>query len=97
MDRYVGIYAAPGAILKVYRKRGKLYSRLQGLKVRLLPVAENEFIPKVMLLGFIPIKLSEVRFTFEEVAGHQVITQSELGSSKELMVVRVQPGALTDQ
>jgi hypothetical protein len=94
-DQYVGMYAAPGAILEVFKKNDKLFSRLQGLKVRLLPVAVNEFIPKIMLLGFIPLKLSETRFTFEEVAGHRLITQSEIGSTKDLMVTWVEPYPLS--
>ena len=90
-DQYLGIYATPGAMLKIYKKKNKLYSTLQGLKVRLLPVENNVFIPKILLLGFIPIKLKESRFLFENIEGYSVMTQMEIGSGKELLAVKIDP------
>ncbi|BDD14449.1 hypothetical protein MATR_12740 [Marivirga tractuosa] len=90
-DQYVGIYATPGAILKIYKKKDKLYSTLQGLKVRLLPVENNVFIPKILLFKFIPLKLKENRFMFENIEGYNVMTQMEIGSGKELLALKMEP------
>ena len=90
-ERYVSLYGAPGALMKVYKKRDRLFMRMRGLKVRLIPVDSNVFIPKILLMGFIPIKLNEVRFSFENIAGYEVITQSEIGSGKELLATKIDP------
>lgn len=96
-DELVGQYGQPGVVLDVYKKRDKLYMRMQGLKIRLLPVENNVFIPKILLMGFIPIKMSEIRFLFEQIEGYNVITQTEIGSGKELLAVKINRNDISDK
>jgi CubicO group peptidase (beta-lactamase class C family) len=88
LDQYTGIYAAPGAYIDVYRKNKKLFMKLQGLRLELIPVENNQFIPKVILLHLIPIRLGDQRVMFEEVDGYPLITSLEEGSPKELIAAR---------
>ncbi|WP_420315740.1 serine hydrolase domain-containing protein [Ekhidna sp.] len=88
LDQYTGIYAAPGAYIDVYRKNKKLFMKLQGLRLELIPVENNQFIPKVILLHLIPIRLGDQRVMFEEVNGYPLMTSLEEGSPKELIAAR---------
>ncbi|WP_425391916.1 serine hydrolase domain-containing protein [Ekhidna sp.] len=88
LDQYTGIYAAPGAYIDVYRKNKKLFMKLQGLRLELIPVENNQFIPKVILLHLIPIRLGDQRVMFEEVDGYPLMTSLEEGSPKELIAAR---------
>lgn len=88
LDQYTGIYAAPGAYIDVYRKNKKLFMKLQGLRLELIPVENNQFIPKVILLRLIPIRLGDQRVMFEKVDGLPVMTSLEQGSPKELIAAQ---------
>ncbi|MEQ8904310.1 serine hydrolase domain-containing protein [Ekhidna sp.] len=88
LDQYTGIYAAPGAYIDVYRKNKKLFMKLQGLRLELIPVENNQFIPKVILLHLIPIRLGDQRVMFEEVDGYPLMTSLEEGNPKELIAAR---------
>jgi CubicO group peptidase (beta-lactamase class C family) len=90
LNQYEGIYATPGAYFNVKRKGKRLGMELQGLKVRLLAVGENTFIPKIMLFGFIPVRLGDTRFYFETIEGHKVMTLLEEGDPKELMAEKLE-------
>ncbi|MTI40498.1 serine hydrolase domain-containing protein [Fulvivirga lutimaris] len=96
LNQYVGTYATPGAYFNVKRRGKRLGMELQGLKIRLLAVGENTFIPKIMLFGFIPIRLGDTRFYFETVAGHKVMTLLEEGDPKELMAEKLERKQLSD-
>ncbi|MFK7952835.1 MAG: serine hydrolase domain-containing protein [Ekhidna sp.] len=89
LAKYVGDYVAPGAYINVYQKKKKLFMKLQGLKVELIPVAENSFLPKIVLLKILPIKLSDNRMHFENVGGYDLMTNSEEGSEKEMMAMKL--------
>lgn len=95
LKSFEGVYTAPGAYIKAYKKKKNLNIRLQGLRVVMLPVSENTFIPKIMLLGFIPIKMGDARFIFEEIGGMDVITLLEEGSPKELMAKKMESQELS--
>lgn len=88
LEQYTGIYAAPGAYINVYRKNKKLFMKLQGLRLELIPVENNQYIPKVILLHLIPIRLGDQRIMFEEVGGYSVMTSLEEGSPKELIATQ---------
>ena len=91
LDDYAGIYVTPGAYIDVYSKRKKLFMKLQGLRLELIPVGNNQFIPKVILLRFIPIRLGDQRIMFEDLEGYQLMTNIEEGSSKELIAIKLKP------
>lgn len=90
LDDYVGIYAAPGVYIDVFRKRKKLFMKLQGMRLELIPVANNQFIPKAVLLRLIPIRLGDQRVSFENIAGYPVMTNIEEGSDKELIAQKLE-------
>ncbi len=96
LDQYEGTYVTPGAYFNVARKGKRLGMELQGLKVRLLAVSENTFIPKIMLFGFVPIRLGDTRFYFETIEGHKVMTLLEEGDPKELMAEKLERKMLSD-
>uniref|UniRef100_UPI00404ADEDF serine hydrolase domain-containing protein n=1 Tax=Fulvivirga sp. TaxID=1931237 RepID=UPI00404ADEDF len=96
LEKYEGTYATPGAYFNVARKGKRLGMELQGLKVRLLAVGENTFIPKIMLFGFVPIRLGDTRFYFETIGGHKVMTLLEEGDPKELMAEKLEPKTLSN-
>jgi CubicO group peptidase (beta-lactamase class C family) len=95
LKQYVGNYVTPGAYINVYQKRKKLFMRLQGLKVELIPVAENTFVPKIILLKMLPIRLNSNRMHFENVACYDLLTNSEEGSEKEMMAMKLAPQNIT--
>lgn len=97
LDQYTGIYAAPGAYIDVYRKNKKLFMKLQGLRLELIPVENNQFIPKVILLHLIPIRLGDQRVMFEEVDGYPVMTSLEEGSPKELIAARFDKQKISEE
>ena len=96
LDKYEGTYVTPGAYFNVTRKGKRLGMELQGLKVRLLSVGENTFIPKIMLFGFVPIRLGDTRFYFETISGHKVMTLLEEGDPKELMAEKLERKTLSN-
>lgn len=91
LDEYAGTYAAPGAYIDVYCRRNKLFMKLQGLRLELIPVESDQFIPKVILLHTIPIRLGEQRVMFKNMEGHFLMTSIEAGSPEELIAVKVEP------
>lgn len=95
LSQYVGNYVTPGAYITVYQKKKKLFMRLQGLKAELIPVAENTFLPKIILLKIIPIKLRDNRMHFENVGGYDLMTNTEEGSEKEMMAMKLAPQNIT--
>lgn len=97
LQQYVGNYVTPGAYINVYKKKQKLFMKLQGFKVELIPVAENTFLPKIILLKVIPIKLSDNRMHFENIGGYDLLTNSEEGSEKEMMAMRLLPQVITSE
>lgn len=86
---FEGDYASPGAYINTYLKGNKLKMEMQGAKLTLIPVSENGFIPKLNLLGFIPIKMGELRFFFEEIDGENVITALDEQSGKKLLATKI--------
>lgn len=95
LAQYEGNYVTPGAYINVYQKKKKLFMKLQGLKVELIPVAENTFVPKIILLKVLPIRLNSNRMHFENVGGYDLLTNSEEGSEKEMMAMKLAPQEIT--
>lgn len=96
LEPFTGIYTAPGAHIKTYLKGKKLNMKLQGLRVVMLPVSSNVFLPKIMLFGFIPIKMKKARFIFENIDGEEVLTLKEKGSPKELTATKLSSQPVND-
>lgn len=91
LESYEGTYVQPGLILPIRRKGSNLVTRITGIKVSLIPVGEQAFVPKAWLLGIIPIRLNDTRFYFENVNGYSLLTQRDGSGSKEMLGVRVKP------
>jgi hypothetical protein len=86
-----GYYVAPGAYMKVYQKRKKLFMKIQGLRAELVPVGNGNYILKPILLHLIPIRINDGRIKMEEIGGEMVMTQIEEGSDKELIALKYNP------
>ncbi|KAJ1443815.1 beta-lactamase [Ochromonadaceae sp. CCMP2298] len=97
LGQYVGNYVTPGAYINVYQKKKKLFMRLQGLKVELIPVAENTFVPKIIILKMLPLRMNSNRMHFENVAGYDLLTNSEEGSEKEMMAMKLAPQNISSE
>lgn len=80
---YQGIYAIPGVVMDLEKKRGKLQTKVQGLKLQFMNIEDNEFLARVKLLGFIGIKMKTQRFYFDEIAGEKVMIQGSVKSGNK--------------
>lgn len=89
---YTGYYAFPGGLYKIHTKNGKLRTEIQNLKLGMIPVEKNMFIPKLRLLGPLGIKLRSVRFSITEIDGKQIVIQEQTGSGrKDIIGVKIEP------
>lgn len=96
LENYEGTYVQPGLILPIRLKGNNLVTRITGIKVSLIPVAEQAFVPKAWLLGIIPIRLNDTRFYFESVNGYSLLTQRDGSGSNEMLGVKVNPQSNQD-
>ena len=91
LEQYAGVYVTPGANIQVYQKRKKLFMKMKGLRAELIPVGEDTFLPKIILLKVIPMMQKDNRMHFEKIDGYSLLTNSEVGSQKEIMAMKLTP------
>jgi len=91
-EQYAGIYAFPGGYYELKPKNGKLKTKLQGLKINLLPVDEATFLPKIKLLGFIGIKMRKMRFVIKEIDNHKVVIINDIADkgSSDIFGIKIE-------
>ncbi|OJJ20850.1 hypothetical protein BKI52_09720 [marine bacterium AO1-C] len=82
LQQYTGSYANPSiGIFKVKLKNDTLQANLGGTFGQFIPTKSGEFLVKVPGPGIIP----QIRISFEQVAGYQLMTQTQAGESKEIL------------
>ena len=86
LNKLSGSYALPGAIYEVYTKKNKLTARIQGYRIDMFYVGNDEFLPVLKLMNFIPVKMKTARFSFKEEEGQTIIYQRDT-ESKGLAIV----------
>lgn len=86
LNKLSGSYALPGAIYEVSTKKNKLTARIQGYRIDMFYVGNDEFLPVLKLMNFIPVKMKTARFSFKEEEGQTIIYQRDT-ESKGLAIV----------
>ena len=90
LRHFTGTYALPIEAYEVSLNKNNLELTIQDTRVKLIPVADSMFIPKVLLLGPLGIKIKQVRFYFDEVAGEHLLIQEEVETgAKEILGQRI--------
>lgn len=80
---FIGTYAMPGAIMHFKKKRGKLQTKVQGVKLQLLNVKDNEFLMRVKLLWVIGIKMKKQRMYLSQIDGNKILVQERLSTGSK--------------
>jgi len=73
---YEGHYVTPFGLIEVKRGWGWLHTKLGGTSFRLLPLADDQLLPRYYLLGLIPIRVEAIdgmTFSLADVAGRQIL------------------------
>ncbi len=83
LKKYTGTYALPIEAYEISLNKNKLEMTIQDTRVKLIPVADSTFIPKVLLVGPLGIKIKQVRFYFDEVAGEHLLIQEEVETGEK--------------
>ena len=78
LNKLNGAYALPGAIYEVKTNKNKLTARIQGYRIDMFYVGNNEFLPVLKLMNFIPIKMKTARFIFKDEEGEKIIYQKDV-------------------
>ncbi len=97
LNAYAGFYGYPQGLVTVEKKKKNLRMKIEGQKVKLIPVGDNSFMVKVKLFGLIGIKIKEIRARFEEVGGQEVLVQEEVATgSKDVIANRIEPKPISN-
>jgi hypothetical protein len=95
---YEGYYATGPRIYKVSTRGDRLYTRLMGRSVQLVPHGSGMFSIQYRLFGFIPIKmesLEEFKFSLEFIAGREILVLHHKGR-KHLLGEKIEPPPIPD-
>jgi CubicO group peptidase (beta-lactamase class C family) len=95
---FEGYYATGPRIYKVSIRGEKLYTRLLGRSVQLVPHGNGMFSVQYRLFGFIPIELGpleELKFSLEPVAGRVILVLHYQGK-KYLLGEKIDPCPIPD-
>lgn len=82
-NNFEGTYAMPGVIMHFEKKRGKLQTKVQGVKLQLLNVKDNEFLMRVKLLWVIGIKMKKQRMYLSQIDGNKILVQERLSTGSK--------------
>jgi hypothetical protein len=88
LSDFAGYYGFQFGLIHLQQKRGKLHGRFDKMKISMIPVDSNMFIPRIHLLGPIGFKLKQVRFYIEEINGMQLLTQEQVKSGFKNVIGR---------
>ena len=95
---FEGHYATGPRIYKVSTRGDRLYTRLMGRSVRLVPHGSGMFSIQYRLFGFIPVKLGpleELTFSLERIAGREILVLHHDGK-KYLLGEKIEPPSIPD-
>ncbi len=71
-----GLYATGAGLIPVRAENNAIRTKFMGMSVRLKPLADGRYLPKLYFLGFIPLSidaLNDVRVSLGTIDGRQVI------------------------
>lgn len=91
LSAITGVYAAPGTWFNVTQKRGKLRTEIDNLKIDLLPIDSNTFIPRYRVLNIFPVRIREIRLHHEILSGQEVFVQEEISGDKSIFGNHLEP------
>jgi CubicO group peptidase (beta-lactamase class C family) len=95
---FEGYYATGPRIYKVSTSGEKLYTRLLGRSVQLVPHGDGMFSVRYRLFGLIPVKLGpleELKFSLERIAGRAILVLHYQGK-KYLLGEKIDPCPISD-
>ena len=95
---FEGHYATGPRIYKVSTRGERLYTRLMGRSVQLVPHGDGMFSVQYRLFGFIPVKLGpleEIKFSLERIAGREILVLHHDGK-KYLLGEKIEPPPIPD-
>jgi CubicO group peptidase (beta-lactamase class C family) len=95
---YEGNYATGQRVYNVTAKRDRLYTRLLGLPVELVPHGIGQFSIQYRLFGFIPFKakqLEGLQFSLTRIKGHEVLVLHYKGK-KYLLGEKIESSPIPD-
>jgi CubicO group peptidase (beta-lactamase class C family) len=72
LDKYAGFYSAFGQVTRIKRNGTNLSAELLHMNVDLVPVSENTFVPRIVVLLFFPVTLPQFPMTFSTIEGREV-------------------------
>jgi CubicO group peptidase (beta-lactamase class C family) len=80
LERYTGFYETNGddAFIEILLKAGRLVSTVEGKKVQIVPLAGGRFTVRLLLFGFLPVRVKELErstFSFEVFCGRTVLVE----------------------
>jgi hypothetical protein len=93
---YAGYYATMAGAMPFRVEGGRLKTRLMGVPIRLLPLADGQFLPRFYLLGLIPLHvdvLEGIRLSITDLAGHRALVLVQNGRGV-LMGEKIDPPPL---
>ncbi len=88
LNKLNGAYALPDAIYEIRTNKNKLTAKIQGYRMDMFYVGNNEFLPVLKLMNFIPIKMKTARFIFKDEEGEKIIYQKDVESNGLSIVVQ---------
>lgn len=93
-----GHYAAPGMCFIIEIRNHKLSSKINGIRVNLIPLDNGKYLPQLNFLGIISKKLKKIRFYFDDVNGHHILIQEQmLSGSKSIVGDRIVLSEITGE
>jgi CubicO group peptidase (beta-lactamase class C family) len=95
---YKGNYATGLRVYTVSTKGDRLYTRLLGLPVELVPHGIGQFSARYRLFGFIPIKVKQLeglQFSLTRIKGHEVLVLHHKGK-KYLLGEKIESSPIPD-
>lgn len=80
LERYIGFYETNGEdpLIEITLRGGHLESTIEGKRVRIVPLENGRFTLRLVLFGFLPIRLEELErstFSFQEIEDFEVILE----------------------
>lgn len=84
LQNYVGFYSMDGGLIEVKAASNGLDMNMMGTKLRLIPNTNGTFSTRVMLLGFLPIKvpgLGALEFGFQNIDNHDLLIVHQNGGT----------------
>ena len=98
LQQYAGLYSTDAGLAEIKIKSGSLHMNLMGANFKLQPTADGTFIPKLLLLGFLPLNIApfnSMEFTFAQIENHDLFIQQQNGR-KGILGEKVQVEKISD-